>query len=76
MSIEREIDKLGRLVLPINYRKHLNLIENTSVRIRLEDNSIVITPASSSCVLCGSTTALHNEKPLCADCIKSIKELN
>ena len=76
MSIEREIDKLGRLVLPMNFRKHLNLIENTTVRIRLENNSIIITPAHCSCAVCGKTTDLHKEKPLCKTCIQEIKQLN
>ena len=53
----------------------MNLIENTTVRIRLENNSIIITPAHCSCAVCGKTTDLHKEKPLCNACIQEIKQL-
>ena len=35
MGIEREIDKLGRIVLPISYRQRLNLTEHSVVRVDL-----------------------------------------
>ena len=76
MGIEREIDKLGRIVLPISYRQRLNLTEHSVVRVDLKNNAIVITPVIYSCVLCGSTTDLSKEKPLCINCIRSIKELH
>lgn len=53
-QIERRIDKLGRIVLPINCRKRLKLTENSSVCIAIEDNSIILTPSSQYCALCGS----------------------
>ena len=74
-GVKRQIDKLGRIVIPISYRKFLNLSENSYLNIELENNSIIITSQESQCVLCGSTTDLHNKKPLRAKCIKSIKEL-
>ena len=75
-GVKRQIDKLGRIIIPISYRKFLNLSENSHLNIDLKNNSIIITPLENQCVLCGASTNLHNEKPLCADCIKSIKELN
>ena len=75
-GVKRQIDKSGRVVIPISYRKFLNLSENSYLNIELQNNSIIITSFESNCVLCGATTDLHSEKPLCAKCIKSIKELN
>ena len=75
-GVKKQIDKLGRVVIPISYRKFLNLSENSYLNIELQNNSIIITSFESNCVLCGATTDLHSEKPLCAKCIKSIKELN
>ena len=75
-GVKRQFDKLGRVVIPISYRKFLNLSENSYLNIELQNNSIIITSFESNCVLCGATTDLHSEKPLCAKCIKSIKELN
>ena len=46
-GIERQIDKLGRVVLPISFRRRLALTENSKVRISLDDNAIIITPSKN-----------------------------
>lgn len=74
-AIERHVDKLGRIVLPMNYRKRLNLSEDSKVRISLEDNSIIITPCDTCCALCGNSSRLHKDAPICLECIRKIKEL-
>lgn len=74
-GVKRQVDRLGRIVIPISYRKYLNLNENSSVNISLENDSIIITADTECCVLCGSTTQLHGEISLCEGCIKAIKEL-
>lgn len=74
-GVKRQIDKLGRIVIPISYRKFLNLSENSYLNITLDDNSIVITPCQKHCALCGNTSNLHNKEPLCNICIQKIKEL-
>ena len=53
-GIERRIDKLGRLVLPISYRNALGLSENSRVRISLCDGEISISPIEEKCVICGA----------------------
>ena len=42
-GVKRQVDRLGRIVIPISYRKYLNLNENSSVNISLENDSIIIT---------------------------------
>ena len=73
-GIERQIDKLGRVVLPISFRKRLNLVENSTVHISLEGDSIIITPSSNFCVLCGADSDPHANIKLCAKCIRRIKD--
>ena len=75
-GIKRQIDRLGRVVIPISYRKFLNLSENSNVNIYLEDNTIVITPSDKRCSLCGDTSHLHQEISLCEKFIESIKKLS
>lgn len=74
-AIERRVDKLGRIVLPISYRQRLNLTENSRVNISMDSNMIIITPKYAYCALCGSNMNLHRNLPVCSDCIKVIKEL-
>ena len=74
-GIERKIDKLGRVVLPISFRKRLNLTENSSVNISLDDDTIFITPTEKRCALCGSNSALHSDVQLCNTCIRRVKDI-
>ncbi|QQE77311.1 AbrB/MazE/SpoVT family DNA-binding domain-containing protein [Alicyclobacillus sp. SO9] len=46
-SIVRQIDTLGRVVLPIQVRKLLGITEKNEIEIFIERESIVMTPYSS-----------------------------
>ena len=74
-GIERQIDRLGRVVLPISFRRCLNLSENSSVYISLENDAIIITPTEKRCALCGSVSNLHSDLQLCESCIKQVKSI-
>lgn len=39
-----KIDKLGRVVIPINIRRYLKLDSNSEIDITMSNGSIVITP--------------------------------
>ena len=71
----RKIDELGRIVIPIEIRKFLEINEKDSLGISLENNGIFIKKEEPHCVFCGSTTDLHTllEKSICKKCIKSLK---
>ena len=43
-TVERKIDKLGRIVIPKDFRKALGVDIDTDVSIRLTDGIIIITP--------------------------------
>lgn len=43
MGIIRNIDSLGRIVLPVEYRKELGIENGSSLNMELIDNKIVIT---------------------------------
>ena len=55
-----KVDKLGRIVIPKNYRDALNLNKNPWVDLSLEDGIITVTPIATICRLCGKTFD-HNE---------------
>ena len=42
-GIEREIDRLGRVVIPIEFRKKLGIEFNSKVLISLSNGEIIIT---------------------------------
>ena len=72
-GIERKIDKLGRVVLPISYRKRLGLSENSSVTISLSDDMIYISASTLSCMMCGNTNNINKSLRLCQSCIDKVK---
>ena len=71
-----KIDKLGRIVIPISYRKVLNINEETELVLDLKENQVVITPSMSVCRLCNKPLERKGALPVCDVCISKIKSLN
>lgn len=71
----QKLDKLGRLVIPVDYRKTLKLDDTVALAITLENDSVVIRPANAICKLCGAPLGGERELPLCACCIEKVKKL-
>ena len=72
-GVERRVDKLGRVVIPIGYRERLGLTENSKVNISLDDEIISITPVKEKCVMCGSEEQVNHSLCLCHNCIERVK---
>lgn len=71
----RKIDELGRIVIPIELRKILNIQEKDSLGISLTENGIFIKKEEPCCVFCNSNTELQPfyGKNICKTCIKNLK---
>lgn len=71
----RKIDELGRIVIPIELRKLLDIQERDSLGISLTENGIFIKKEKPSCVFCNSDTELQSfyGKNICKNCIKNLK---
>ena len=74
MKIAR-IDKLGRIVIPMTYRKQLGIKEHDELSILREENTIVISPLNNVCKLCGNKADTSNKMHLCKECVNRIKAL-
>ena len=74
MSIERSIDKLGRIVLPIKYREKLGIKTDDKVIINLDGETITVSPAKSVCALCGNSISKPGNIRICNACVNKIKE--
>ncbi len=53
-GVERKVDVLGRVVIPSEMRQVLRIADGDYVRIDLRDGSIVLSPLSAQCPVCGS----------------------
>lgn len=71
----RKIDELGRIVLPIEIRKTLNIKEKDSINISLMDNGVFLQKREPSCIFCGTTVNLFvvSDKFICKKCLNNIK---
>ena len=74
-GIVRRLDELGRIVLPMELRKTLDLKVKDSIEITVEKGAIVLRKYSQSCVFCGKDTKITDfkAKSICSKCLQEIK---
>ena len=74
-GIVRNIDEMGRLVLPKEMRRKMDIASGDEIEFYAEDDRIVLRKYQPSCFFCGGEVALveFKGKRLCADCIGEIK---
>lgn len=74
-GIIRKTDDLGRVVIPIELRKKLNIKKNDPVEIMIIGDQIVLKKPVDSCIKCGEVVSESSKKldlNLCNDCIESV----
>ena len=75
-GIVRKVDELGRIVLPIELRRTLDINIRDSLEIYIDGNRIILKKYEDSCIFCGSNENLvqHMGKNICQSCIKMLKK--
>ena len=68
-----KIDNLGRIVIPIQYRKELGLKANSEIRLEFDGDRLVISPSEFFCCICRELISDDSKLPLCAKCVNIIK---
>ena len=73
-GIVRNLDALGRVVLPMEMRKTLGIEEKDPIEITLEGDTIVLRKYEPCCIFCGSTenNVLLNNKWVWRKCIEKL----
>ena len=74
-GVVRRIDELGRIVLPIEIRRSLDINVKDPVEIFIDNERIVLQKYSPSCIFCGDADNIvfFNGKRICAKCLEEIK---
>lgn len=73
----RKIDNLGRIVIPMDIRRALEIKDWDELRISLVDQSVLISKAVRQCTFCGNEenlSMLHG-KCICDNCRRALQEL-
>jgi len=73
-GIVRKVDELGRVVLPIELRRNMNIEIRDSLEIYVDGDSIILKKYEPACIFCGSTSNLitYKDKRVCSVCAKKI----
>ena len=76
-GIVRNIDELGRLVIPKEIRDEKGFVKNTPVEIFVEEDTVIVKKYVPVCRFCGSGQDLieYKEQNVCKNCIESLTEL-
>lgn len=76
-GIVRKVDELGRIVIPIELRRNLDIDEKDSLEIYVEDDQIILkkyTPACAFCSNAGGITVFKGRN-ICSDCLAELSEM-
>jgi transcriptional pleiotropic regulator of transition state genes len=73
-GIVRRVDELGRIVLPIELRRTLEISEKEGLEIFVEEDTIVLKKYEPACIFCGDAKNVVNfkGKNICPACAKEI----
>ncbi len=73
-GIVRNIDELGRLVVPKEMRTTLDINCNDPVEISMEGDRIILKKYAPNCIFCGNNTDLliFKDKKVCSQCLSEM----
>lgn len=76
-GIVRRVDELGRIVIPKEMRKALDIDQKDPIDISIEGSSIILRKYENRCVFCGAIKPAirHNGKLMCSKCLKEINAI-
>ena len=75
-GIIRKVDELGRIVLPIELRRTLDIAERDELEIYMENDGMILKKYEPSCIFCGSSRGLilYRRKNVCNECVRKMTE--
>ena len=76
-GIVRKVDELGRIVLPIELRRTLDIDIKDSLEIYVEDSKIILKKYEPSCIFCGESENVvsFDDKNICRNCLEKLKNM-
>lgn len=76
-GIVRKVDELGRIVLPIEMRRTLDIAEKDALEIYVEGSSVILKKYKPSCIFCDTSKDVSEfkGKNICPKCLKDLKNL-
>ncbi len=75
MGIVRKVDELGRVVLPMELRKTMDINEKDPLEIFVDGSTIVLKKYEPACIFCNQArnVTYYKGKNICEDCMNELK---
>ncbi len=75
-GIVRKVDELGRIVLPIELRRTLDIGERDALEIYVDESTIILKKYEPACIFCGNAKDVGNfkGKNICPGCVAELKK--
>lgn len=76
-GIVRKVDELGRIVLPIELRRTMDIGVGDSLEIYVDASSVILRKYEPSCVFCGDAGDVlsYKGKIVCRACLQEMSRL-
>lgn len=73
----RDVDKVGRVVIPKEIRDNLGFDEGNHLEIFVDEDMVILRKYTPACIFCGSAEDIvtYGEKKICRECIDKLKKL-
>ncbi|MDD7215996.1 MAG: AbrB/MazE/SpoVT family DNA-binding domain-containing protein [Anaerovoracaceae bacterium] len=76
-GIVRPVDPLGRVVIPVELRRTLNIKTDDSLEVFVDGDYIMLKKYEPACIFCGNAKDVENihGKNVCRNCLEELKKL-
>ena len=76
LGIVRRVDELGRIVIPIELRRTLDIAEKDALEIYVDGEQIILKKYEPACIFCGDARDVINYKGknICQNCLQQIRD--
>lgn len=73
----RKMDSLGRIVIPWELRKAMDMQSGDELELRCEGNCLTIRKFAPHCIFCCSSECLvtYEEKYICSVCLRKLRKV-
>lgn len=75
-GIVRKVDELGRVVIPIELRRTLDIAEKDALEIYVDGEQIILKKYAPACIFCGQAkdVQVFKGKNICPACLEELKK--
>lgn len=73
-GIVRKVDELGRIVLPVELRRTMEIDVRDPLEIYVDGSTVILKKYSPSCIFCGKVERViqYRNKNVCEDCLQQL----